>query len=51
MNIGEVDLEEPYIQLYSSEYLTCFPTVPELLNPFLTDLFIKTDSLPNFFEP
>jgi hypothetical protein len=48
--IGEVDLEEPYIQLYSSEYLTCFPTVPELLNPFLTDLFIKNGSLPNFSE-
>ena len=37
---GEGDLKEPYIQLYTSEYLTDFPTVPELLNPFLTDLFI-----------
>ena len=40
---GEGDLEEPYIELYRSEFFTDFPTVPELLNPFLTDLFIKMD--------
>ena len=48
---GEGDIEEPYLQLYRSEYLTGFPTVPELLNPFLTDLFIKNGSLPNFSDP
>ena len=48
---GKGYLEEPYLQLYSSEFLTGFPTVPELLNPFLTDLFIKNGSLPNFSEP
>ena len=48
---GEGDLEEPYIELYRSEFFTDFPTVPELLNPYLTDLFIKNGSLPNFSEP
>ena len=48
---GEEELEEPYIKLYRSEYLTGFPTDSELLYPFLVDLFIKNGSLPNFSEP
>ena len=48
---GEGDLEEPYMRLYRSEYLSGFPTEPELLHPFLTDLFIKNGTLPNFSEP
>ena len=47
----EGELEEPYMKLYSSEYLTGFPTEPELLYPFFVDLFIKNGSLLNFSEP
>ena len=48
---GGGELEEPYMKLFRSESFTGFPTEPELLHPFLVDLFIKNGSLPNFSEP
>lgn len=48
---GEVEFEEPYMKLYGSESITGFPSEPELLHPFLSDIFIKNGSLPNFSDP